>query len=707
MKLFDKILNRFGFEKIDVEEKMAGFMEVEIEGQPAEMIEKEEKSEYKDFIDAFRQLPYLYSGATALAVASTKPVLKIYKRTGEEVEEVEGEEINRLLFNPNPFLSSRELRQITVINLAITGNAIWNLVGTREDGIIDESNPPVELWWIKPEQIDIEPDKETFIKEYKFTASATSKEKSLDPSAIIHFKLPNPDSYFWGLGMLQPAKDTAIMEFNAVAYNKSFMSNDATPYGLFNFPEKPTKKQLAQFRKMINQTHRGAKKAGKFGFTYGGIDYKEVGKTPKDAQYIEMRKMNREEILACMGVPPSVVGLLEYANYSNMEVQQKKFWQDAVIPLLDLMADKLTLNLAPHFSKDYFFAFDYSDIKVLQEDEELKTKVAQSLIEHGVKTPNQIRKEMYNEEPYEGGNQYFMKFGLTPIGIDTGQAKTKKMLPPKSQKQKENLSFWQDSTRKKILWDNFIKRIEVKEKPFADKAEEYLKLQASKAKEYLSGMNDIESINLDKIFDVEKENEAYLDKFRLRYFNSFTEAGEAGYLATQGKLYDPNIERIFKDEEGFILTPEHKQMIETLIMESGANINKRTLKKIVGIVEEGAREKWTVEELTKNIYQKLSDLSITRSRTIARTETAKVENCGQLEGYKQSEFVELKGWLCSFVPDSRESHQQADMEYSDNPIPLSEPFNVGGALMQYPGGSGVAEEDINCLCSTYPDVRTI
>lgn len=714
MGLFDKILNRFGFER--AEEKMAGFMEAEIEGQPTKVAEPEKTSEYKDFIDAFRQLPYLYSGATALAIASTKPTLKIYKRVGGEVEEVEDEDINRLIEKPNPFLSSRELRQITIINLAVTGNAIWNSVGTREDGIIDESNPPVELWWIKPEQIEIETDKEQFIKAYKFKASSTSKEERIDPSAVIHFKLPNPDSYFWGLGMLQPSKNSAIMEFNAITYNKNFMSNDATPYGLFDFPNKPTKEQLKQFRKMINQTHKGGKKAGKFGFTYGGINYKEVGKTPKDAQYIEMRKMNREEILACMGVPPSVVGLLEYANYSNMEVQQKKFWQDAVIPLLDLVADKLTLNLAPYFSKDYFFAFDYSDIKVLQEDEELKTKVAQSLIEHGVKTPNQIRKEMYNAEPYVGGDKYWMKFGLTEVGADSGDTgKAKKALPEKVETKEEeepaedrDLSFWQDPTRKKLLWKNFVKRVEAKEGAFADKAQEYLELQADKVKEYLSGMRDIESINLDKIFDVEKEIEAYLDKFRLRYFNSFAEAGEAGFLATQGKLYDPDVKQIFKDEEGFLLTPEHEQAIEKLIMESGANINKRTLKKIVEMIEEGAREKWTVEELTKNIHEKLRGFSITRSRTIARTETAKVENYGQVEGYKQSKFVELKGWLCSFVPDSRKSHQQADVEYSENPIPLNEDFRLSsGATMQYPGGSGIAGEDINCLCSTYPDVRTI
>ncbi len=79
--------------------------------------------------------------------------------------------------------------------------------------------------------------------------------------------------------------------------------------------------------------------------TWGGMKVADTGTTMKDAQYTELRKMNREEILATIGVPPSVVGLLEYANYSNMEVQQKKFWEDAAMPIFDLIADKVSGRL--------------------------------------------------------------------------------------------------------------------------------------------------------------------------------------------------------------------------------------------------------------------------------------------------------------------------------------------------------------------------
>jgi hypothetical protein len=100
-------------------------------------------------------------------------------------------------------------------------------------------------------------------------------------------------------------------------------------------------------------------------------------------------------------------------------------------------------------------------------------------------------------------------------------------------------------------------------------------------------------------------------------------------------------------------------------------------------------------------------LSETRARLISRTESAKIENWGQLEGYKKTGYIELKGWLCSMVPDSRDSHIEADKRYSEHPIPLNEPFIVGGKQMQYPGDpAGGAKEVCNCLCSHFPAIRT-
>ena len=97
-----------------------------------------------------------------------------------------------------------------------------------------------------------------------------------------------------------------------------------------------------------------------------------------------------------------------------------------------------------------------------------------------------------------------------------------------------------------------------------------------------------------------------------------------------------------------------------------------------------------------------------RSRLWSRTEGVKTENWGQLEGYKRAEFVEKKGWLSAFAPDTRETHMAADAQYSKNPIPLEEAFIIGGESLQYPGDpAGSAENVCNCLCSTYPEVMEL
>jgi len=60
-----------------------------------------------------------------------------------------------------------------------------------------------------------------------------------------------------------------------------------------------------------------------------------------------------------------------------------------------------------------------------------------------------------------------------------------------------------------------------------------------------------------------------------------------------------------------------------------------------------------------------------------------------------------KRWVASGDARTRESHLVAHMRYLDNPIPVSEPFHVGGSLLMYPGDpNGVPAEIINCRCTS-------
>lgn len=707
MNIFDRYLQKRGFMKrtdLDVEQKSAGFMELEVGQYPAGRVEMDSGIAYRDFNDAFRQLPWLYAAEMAVATAAMKAILRVYhekrKKTGDvEKTEAQGEPVNAVLARPNPFWSYREFLQTTVINLMSTGNHFWNLVGTRntEPVEISSSNPPVELWWAKPESITVLAGPAGEVAGYEYTGPQ-GKPKKLSASEIIHFRLVNPDSYFLGLGVVAPAKTSAILEFNAQAYNRAFLENDGTPPFIFtNGPQDET--QRKRFWTAWDERHKGPKKANRAGMIWGEMNIKELGTSPKDAQYIEMRKMNREEILACAGVPPSIVGLLEYANYSNMEVQQRKFWEDTVIPILNIIADKLTLCLGPHFGDDLVFEFDYSGVKALQENEEGKARTASILISNGIKTPNQIIQELYRGEGYDGGDQYYMGISLLPVGTD-GKGRAAKRLGLAAGKKTGRASFWRDNEeRAKAYWLAFERRVAARERAMAPEVESFLLKQAANAAKEIAKYHHLSDVRIGQVFDIEAEVKAYKKKFEARYRDAFEKAEAAGEAAATGKLYDMADEGKATKYTG--ITPEQLAKLVAQIEKSAKFFNETTWNVIKDGLLDGEAANMTTQEVAQAIRDHLEALSPGRSRRIARTEMARTENWGGLEGYRQNENVTGKGWMCSFLEDSRDAHIAADGQE----VGIDEDFIVGGERLAYPGDDrGSAENTIECKCTTYPVV---
>jgi HK97 family phage portal protein len=746
MGLLDKYIQRKVEAALRVS-KTAGFMELESATYPDGQPDMEKIANFSSFTDAYRKLPWLYAGVTAIAIASTKCPLKVYRQGTKKnaagkvsQEEVEGTPLNDLLERPNDFLTWRELLQITIVNLTMSGNAYWNLVGTskKKPVKIGGSNPPIELWWVKPEQIQPKLDTTGAVVAYKFT-SASGSEKTLDPSEIIHFRLPNPGSYHLGMGMMEPATNTAILELDAVTFQRNYLQNDGTPPLILEHPGEPNTDERKRFWASWDERHRGPKKAGRTAMLWGGMRANPIGSSIKDAQYPELRKMNREEMLATAGVPPSVVGLLEYANYSNMEVQQRKFWEDTVIPVLDTISDKITLGLAALFNEQFWVDFDYSKIKVLQEDLERMARIGDMLVRSGIKTPNQVRVEMYNAEPYVGGDKYYIALGLVEVGVDPSMPTSKETQaqldeereasrlasealaaanaakeegdsqpegepesePEEGEKSKSMIkaSYWRDDARNKALYGAFEKRVTAKERRMIPAVEKFLRQQATHVKRRLSKFSSLDGVRAADLFDVDAEMKLYMEKFEAHYVSAFEDAGEAGFRATKGAVWLPDEEKAARE---FKIKPEALAKLKAQIELAARYFNETTWEKIKADIEQAKLDGDTVEELTQDLWEHLDNLSTSRARLISRTEMARTENWGGIEGYRQNKFINRKGWMCSFVADSREEHKAAHGQEVD----LDAEFSVGGEMLAYPGASGATAENVcNCLCGTYPVVE--
>lgn len=91
-----------------------------------------------------------------------------------------------------------------------------------------------------------------------------------------------------------------------------------------------------------------------------------------------------------------------------------------------------------------------------------------------------------------------------------------------------------------------------------------------------------------------------------------------------------------------------------------------------------------------------------RTERIVRTEVNRAANWGSLEGARSLDIPQNKVWISAFAPESRPEHEAADGQKRD----LNEPFEVWGESLMYPGDpAGSGQNTINCLCSTYEEVK--
>jgi HK97 family phage portal protein len=80
----------------------------------------------------------------------------------------------------------------------------------------------------------------------------------------------------------------------------------------------------------------------------GGLDWKEMGFSPKDMDFIESKNMAAREVALAFGVPPMLLGIPGDNTYANYAEANRVFWRQTVVPLVLRVADALALWLEPH-----------------------------------------------------------------------------------------------------------------------------------------------------------------------------------------------------------------------------------------------------------------------------------------------------------------------------------------------------------------------
>ena len=325
---------------------------------------------------------------------------------------------------PNPEMTSFVFRETLMSHLLIWGNAYAQIVR-------DGNGRGLGLYPLLPNKMDV--DRDDRGKIYYVYSRDTDENPMFKEYGNIMLRAEDvlhiPGLGFDGLIGYSPiamAKNAVGMTLACEEYGASFFANGANPGGVLEHPG--VLKDPSKVRESWNSVYRGTNNAHKIAVLEEGMKYQQIGIPPEEAQFLETRKFQINEIARLYRIPPHMVGDLEKSSFSNIEQQSLEFVKYTLDPWVIRWEQSLQKALLlPGEKNKYFIKLNVDGL--LRGDYQSRMNGYATGRQNGWFSANDIR-EMENMNPIsdeEGGNLYLINGAMTKLadaGVFAGKEQT-------------------------------------------------------------------------------------------------------------------------------------------------------------------------------------------------------------------------------------------------------------------------------------------
>lgn len=220
---------------------------------------------------------------------------------------------------PNPDQTSMEFREQLMVAVLLRGNGYARV---RRNG----RGEARELLPLHPDKVRPQINGGGAIVAYQY-----GDRETLLPSEVLHVRNLTSDGVL-GRSVLRDASDTFGAARAAQEYGRRVLENDATPGMVLRHPGMLDEEAASRLRESWERMFSGPRNAGRVAVLEEGMTVEKVQLTAEDLQFLDTRKLQRNEIAAIFGVPPHLIGDLERATFSNIEQQSIEFVQNCIQP---------------------------------------------------------------------------------------------------------------------------------------------------------------------------------------------------------------------------------------------------------------------------------------------------------------------------------------------------------------------------------------
>ena len=359
------------------------------------------------------QTTAVYACVRILAESIAGLPLHLYEYRGNGKERVPGHPLYFLLHDsPNPEMTSFIFRETAMIHLLLWGNSYAQILRDGRGRVMG-------LYPLLPNRMSVGCDESGEIV-YTYTPMSESnphlkgqRQITLRREDVLHI----PGLGFDGLVGYSPiamAKNAIGIALATEEYGAAFFKNGARPGGVLEHPG--VLKDPSKLRESWHAVYGGTMNTGRIAVLEEGVKYQQIAIPPEEAQFLETRKFQIDEIARLYRVPPHMVGDLEKSSFSNIEQQSLEFVKYTLNPWVMRWEQSLQKALLTDKErKDYFIRFNVDGL--LRGDYKSRMEGYAIGRQNGWLSANDIRslEDMNPIEADEGGDLYLINGNMTKL----------------------------------------------------------------------------------------------------------------------------------------------------------------------------------------------------------------------------------------------------------------------------------------------------
>lgn len=352
------------------------------------------------------QLTAVYACVRILAEGIAGLPLHLYKcgKNGSREKAVDHPLYFLLHDEPNPEMTSFVFRETLMTHLLLYGNCYCQIIR-------DGRGQVTALYPLMPNQMSVDRDEKgqlyyTYLRSSEEADTMKKGTVYLLPEDVLHIPALGFDGLV-GYSPIAMAKNSIGMGLACEEYGAKFFANGAAPSGVLEHPG--TIKDITRLRESWNAIYGGSRNSDRVAVLEEGMKFNPIAIPPEQAQFLETRKFQVDEIARIFHVPPHMIGDLERSTFSNIEQQSLEFVKYTLNPWVCRWEQALTRSLlSPREKREYSIKFNVDGL--LRGDYQSRMNGYAVGRQNGFLSANDVR-EFENMEKIpseEGGDLYLV-----------------------------------------------------------------------------------------------------------------------------------------------------------------------------------------------------------------------------------------------------------------------------------------------------------